>query len=86
MLSTSLLKHGAQTWTQYSSCGLTSAAQRGRIASLDLLEMHLWMQDKVRSAFLTASPHCRPMFILESVMTPRSFSASVLTRRELPSL
>ena len=60
MLSTSLLKWGTQNWMQYSSCGLTSVAQRGRIASLDLLEMHLWMHDKIRLAFLTASPH-QPM-------------------------
>ena len=83
MMSTSLLKCSAQNWTQYSNCGLTSATKRGRITSLDLLEMHLWMGDKVRLAFLTTSPHCWPMFILSSMMTPRSFSASAL-RREFP--
>ncbi|XP_059569878.1 ATM interactor isoform X2 [Alligator mississippiensis] len=46
MLSTSLLKCSAQNWTQYSTCGLTSVAQMVRITSLDLLMMHLWMQDK----------------------------------------
>ena len=35
---------------------------------MDLLEMHLWMHNQVRLAFLTASPHCRPMFILESMI------------------
>ena len=65
LLSTSLLKRGAQSWTQCSSCGPTSAALRGRITSLGLLELelHLWMHDKVRLAFLTASPHCLPIVI-----------------------
>ncbi|XP_010159427.1 PREDICTED: tensin-3-like, partial [Eurypyga helias] len=35
--STSLLFWGAQKWAQSSTCGFTSAKQRGRITSLDLL-------------------------------------------------
>lgn len=33
----SLLQQGDQNWTQYFTCGLTSAKKRGRIPSVNLL-------------------------------------------------
>ena len=54
-LSLSLLSWGAQHRTQPSRGGLTSAEQRGRISSLDLLATLLLVQPRTPLAFFAAS-------------------------------
>ena len=56
--SLSFLNWGAENWTEYSGCGLTSAEQRGRIISLDLLAMLFLMHPRTLLAFLATRAHC----------------------------
>ncbi|KAK4810782.1 hypothetical protein QYF61_008754, partial [Mycteria americana] len=76
---------GAQNWIQSSRCSLTSAEERGRITSLDLLAILCLMQPRIPLA-LAARAHCWLMFNLVSTRTPRSFSARLLSSWVAPSI
>ncbi|KAK4827750.1 hypothetical protein QYF61_021221 [Mycteria americana] len=78
-MSMSPLYWGAQNRTQCSRCGLTSAEQRGRITSLDLLAILLLMQPRIPSAFFKGRVHCLLIFNLVSTRTLRSFSAKLFS-------
>ena len=69
---------GLQSWTQDSTWGLTSAEQRGRITSLDLLAMLLLIQPRIQLPFWVARPHCHVMLSFLSTSTPKSFSSGLL--------
>ncbi|NXA57058.1 GOGB1 protein, partial [Nothocercus julius] len=84
--STSLLYWVAQHWTQFSSGGLSRAEHRGRIPSLDLLQTLFLMCPRTPLAFLATRAPCCLMVNLSSTMTPRSFSAELLSSRSVPSL
>lgn len=62
---------------------LTSAEQRRRIMSLDLLETPFLMQAEMLVAFFAARAHYWFMISL-SIRTPRSFSAELLASRVAP--
>ncbi|KAK4825836.1 hypothetical protein QYF61_002959 [Mycteria americana] len=57
---------GAQNWTQDSRCGFTSAEQRGRTTSLDLLEVLCLMQLRIPFTFFAAQARCWLTFNLSA--------------------
>jgi len=65
----SLLHWGAQNWTPHSRCGLTSAEQRGRISSLNLLATILLMQLRIPFRLIRRA-HCCLMLNLVPTRTP----------------
>ena len=75
----SLLYWEVQNWTQYSSCGLTSAEQRGKISSIDLLPVLCLMQLRIPFAAFAARSYSWLMFNLVSTRTSRPFSAKLLS-------
>ena len=75
-ISTSFSHWGAQNWAQWSRCGLTSAEQRVRILSLDLLAILCPMQPMLSLTFFAAWAHCWLMFNLVSTRTPTLFLPS----------
>ncbi|KAK4818263.1 hypothetical protein QYF61_009968 [Mycteria americana] len=85
-MSISLLYWGAQSWTQCSRCGLTSAEKRGRINSLNLLETLFLTQLRIPLAFLATRAHCWLTVNLLSTRTPRSFSVKLLFSWVAPSI
>ena len=70
--SMSFLLRGAQNWTQYSRCSLTSAEYWGTITSLLLLAALFLIQARMSLAFLSTCAHCRLMFSQVSTNTPKS--------------
>ena len=74
-LSMSLLYWGAQNWTQYSRCGLSTAVQRWRITSLDLLVMFYLMNPRIPLVFLAAWAHCWLKFTTVPTRARSAFSA-----------
>lgn len=80
-----LLYWGPQNWTHLSKCGLTSAEQRRRMASLDLLAILCLMHPRIPLACLASSAHCWLTFNLASTGTLRAFSAKLLPSWVAPS-
>ena len=70
---------------QDSRLGLTTAEQRGRIPSLNLLAMMLGMQPRVQLAFWAVSACCWLMSSFSSISSPKSFSSELLSVRSAPS-
>lgn len=54
----SVFRWGAEAWTQHSRYGLSSAEQRGRILSLDLLATSFLIQPELLLAFFASRAHC----------------------------
>ena len=77
-ISLSFLYWGGQKYPQHSRCGLTSAEQRGRITSLDLMATLPLMQPRIPLAFLVARAHCWLTLNLVSTKSPSSFSTKLL--------
>jgi len=73
-------------WMQYYQWGLSSAQQRGRITSLDLLVMHLLIQPRGGLTFWAVRAHCWLMSSLPSTSTPRYFSPGLCSDLSSPSL
>jgi len=63
---------------------LTTAEQRQRITSPDLLTMIPLMQHKSLFVFLAIRAHCCLMFKMLSTRTPRSFSPKLLSSQLAP--
>lgn len=66
-------KQRAPNWTRYSRYGLTSAEKRERISTLFKLMTFLLIQPSMQLAFRVARPHCRALFNMFSMSSPRSF-------------
>jgi len=64
---------------QDSTWGLTRAEQSGRITSLNLLDMLLFVQPRIELAFWAVSIFRWLMFSFSSTSTPKSFSAGLLS-------
>lgn len=67
VISVALSYWGAQNWTQHSRCGITSAGQRGRISTLDLLAAVHLARSRMPFASVVARAHCWLRFHLLSV-------------------
>lgn len=71
----SLLYWALQNWTQYCSYGFSSAEERGRITSFNLLATCLLVQPRIPPNFIRARSHCWIMYNFLSSRIPASFSA-----------
>lgn len=60
----------AENWTQHSSCGFTTAEQRGKISSLDLLAVLLLRQPWRLLSILSARACCWFRFSLAALSGP----------------
>lgn len=74
----SLLQQGDQNWTEYFTCGLTSAKKRRRILYLILLGTLFPKQPRRLLAFFTTSTGCWLMVSLSTRAT-RSFPGKLLS-------
>ncbi|KAJ7421338.1 hypothetical protein WISP_43275 [Willisornis vidua] len=80
----SFLNRGAQTWTQHSRCGLTSAEYRGKITSLVLVAT-LSDSSWDTTGLLGHLAHCWLMFTRLLTSNPRSFSSEPFSSQSASS-
>lgn len=83
--SVSLLYWRAWNWTQRSECGPTSAEERGKIISIDLLATLLLMQPRIPLSFLVARLFCWLTFKLVSTKPPGAFWSTYFPASLLPA-
>ena len=80
----SFLWYGLHAWMQYSKCGLTIALYNGMINVFSIYVMFLLISPNIWLSFAAASPHCSETVMSALIVTPRSFSFTLLSNIVLP--